>query len=70
MTWYEKGEMCNMFFYNLEKRNKAKTYVKTLVTDNIVTQEQESTMKNLNEFPLHTEIIQDRKGMPWIFSKN
>ena len=50
MTWYEKEEKSNKFFYSLEKRNKAKTYVKTLITDNMVTQDQEPIMKNLKEF--------------------
>ena len=50
VTWYEKGEKSNKFFYNLEKRNKAKTYVKTLIIDNMITQVQEPIMKSLKEF--------------------
>ena len=44
VTWYEKGEKSNEFFYNLEKRNKAKTYVKTLIIDNMIIQDQEPIM--------------------------
>ena len=43
-------EKSNKFFQNLEKRNKAKTYVKTLIIDNMITQDQEPILKNLNEF--------------------
>ena len=50
VTWYEKGEKSNKFSYNLEKRNKAKTYVKTLIIDNMIIQDQEPIMKNLKEF--------------------
>ena len=47
---YQKGEKSNKFFYNLEKRNKAKTYVKTLIIDNMIIQDQEPIMKKLKEF--------------------
>ena len=31
-TWYEKGEKSNKYFLNLEKRNKSKTHIRSLVT--------------------------------------
>ena len=31
-TWYEKGEKSNKYFLNLEKRNKSKPHMKSLVT--------------------------------------
>ena len=50
VTWYKKGEKSSKFFYNLEKRNKGKTYLKILIIDNMITQDQELIMKNLKEF--------------------
>ena len=34
--WYEPGEKSSRYFLGLEKRNKTKTYLSKLVTDNEV----------------------------------
>ena len=61
VTWYEKGEKSNKFFHNLEKRNNAKTYVKTQhghTRSGALNEESERVM----QFPVHKQIIKDRKG--------
>ena len=46
--WYEKGEKSNKYFYNLEKRNKSETHVRSLVIDNTETHDQVTIMRKLN----------------------
>ena len=51
MSWYEKGDKSNKYFYNLEKRNKSKSHVKSLISDNnIVVHDQVCVMKQLKTF--------------------
>ena len=52
VDWYEKCEKSNKYFYNLEKRNKAKTHVKSLIDEskNTVTHDQKLIMTNLENF--------------------
>ena len=52
VDWYEKGEKSNKYFYNLEKRNKAKTHVKSLIDEskNTVTHDQKLIMTKLKSF--------------------
>ena len=33
-NWYEFGEKSSKYFLNLEKRNKAKSHVRTIITEN------------------------------------
>ena len=51
VSWYEKGEKSNKYFYNLEKRNKSKSHVKSLIIDNnIIVHDQAFVMKQLKTF--------------------
>ena len=51
MSWYEKGEKSDKYFYNLEKRNKNKSHVKSLIIDNnIIVHDQAFVMKQLKTF--------------------
>ena len=52
VDWYEKGEKSNKYFYNLEKRNKTKTHVKSLSDENknTVTHDQKLIMTKLKSF--------------------
>ena len=52
VDWYEKGEKSNKYFDNLEKRNKAKTRVKSLIdeSENTVTHDQKLIMTKLKSF--------------------
>ena len=51
VSWYEKGEKSNKYFYNLEKRNKSKSHVKSLIIDNnIIVHDQAFVMKQLKKF--------------------
>ena len=51
MSWYEKGEKSNKYFYGLEKRNKSKSHVKSLIIDNnIIVHDQAFVMKQLRTF--------------------
>ena len=33
-NWYEFGEKSSKYFLNLEKRSKAKSHVRTMITEN------------------------------------
>ena len=48
--WYEKGEKSNKYFYNLEKSNKSKTHVRSLIIDNTETHDQVTIMRKLNTY--------------------
>ena len=48
--WYEKGERSNNYFYNLEKSNKSKTHVRSLIIDNSETHDQVTIMRKLNTY--------------------
>ena len=48
--WYEKGEKSNKYFYNLEKSNKSKTHVRSLINDNTETHDQVTIMRKLNTY--------------------
>ena len=48
--WYEKGEKSDKYFYNLDKRNKSKTHVRSLIIDNIETHDQVTIMRKLNTY--------------------
>ena len=51
VSWYEKGEKSNKYYYNLEKRNKSKSHVKSLTIDNnIIVHDQAFVMKQLKTF--------------------
>ena len=51
VSWYEKGEKSNKYFYNVEKRNKSKSHVKSLIIDNnIIVHDQAFVMKQLKTF--------------------
>ena len=32
-SWYERGEKSSKYFLNLEKRNKAKSHVRSLISE-------------------------------------
>ena len=63
VDWYEKGEKPNKYFYNLEKRNKAKTHVKSSIDEskNTVTHDQKLIMTNLKSF--HTTLYSKKSLM-------
>ena len=48
--WYEKGEKSNKYFYNLEKSNKSKTHVRSLIIDNSETHDQVTIMRKLKTY--------------------
>ena len=48
--WYEKGEKSNKYFYNLEKSNKSKTHVRSLIIDNTEMHDQVTIMRKLNTY--------------------
>ena len=52
VDWYEKGEKSKKYFYNLKKRNKAKTHLKSLTDEskNTVTHDQKLIMTHLKSF--------------------
>ena len=50
VEWYEKGEKSNAYFFNLEKRNKAKTHVKSITHENCLLEDHNVIMKNLENF--------------------
>ena len=60
VTWYEKGEKSNSYFFNMEKRNKAKTHVKCLVDNDDVLNDPTAIMNSLKKF-LHKEVTKNRK---------
>ena len=33
--WYERGEKSTKYFLNLEKRNKAKSHIRKIITDDL-----------------------------------
>ena len=48
--WYEKSKRSNKYFYNLEKSNKSKTHVHSLIIDNTETHDQVTIMRKLNTY--------------------
>ena len=50
VEWYEKGEISYAYFFNLEKRNKAKTHVKSIMYENCLVEDHNVIMKNLEKF--------------------
>ena len=48
--WYEKGEKSNKYFLTLEKRNKSKTYIRSLVTSKGETSDPATILKNSKHF--------------------
>ena len=50
VEWYEKGEESNAYFFNLEKRNKAKTHVKNIIHENCLIEDHNVIMKNIEKF--------------------
>ena len=49
-TWYEKGKKSNKYFLNLEKRNKSKTHIRSLVTSNRETSDPATILEELKTF--------------------
>ena len=59
VEWYEKGEKSNAYFFNLEKRNKAKTHVKSNIHENCLIEDHNVIMKNLENilcFTVHQKV--------------
>ena len=50
VEWYEKSEKSNAYFFNLEKRNKAKTQVKSIIHENSLIEDHNVIMKNIEKF--------------------
>ena len=49
--WYEHGEKSSRYFLNLEKRNKAKSHIRRIITDDLrETSDHEIIMSNLKTF--------------------
>ena len=48
-----KGEKSNAYFFNLEKRNKAKTHVKSIIHENCLIEDHNIIVKNTENFMLH-----------------
>ena len=49
VEWYEKGEESNAYFFNLAKKNKAKTHVKSIIHENCLVEDHNVIMKNLEK---------------------
>ena len=49
-TWYEKGEKSNKYFLNLEKRNKNKTLIRSLMTSRGETSDPAAILEELKTF--------------------
>ena len=48
--WYRIGEKSNKYFYNLEKTNKSKTHIRSLIIDSNETHDQVTIMRKLNTY--------------------
>ena len=49
--WYEHGEKLTKYFLNLEKRNKAKSHIRKIITDDLrKTSDPDIIMSNLKPF--------------------
>ena len=49
-TWYEKGEKSNKYFFSLEKQNKSKTHIRSLVTSKGETSDPVTILEELKTF--------------------
>ena len=51
VDWYEQGEKSSKYFYNLEKRNKAKSHIRKILNSNLVElSEPETVFSSIKSF--------------------